>query len=52
MVRTGVATLTGADGSRKTIHLTEKGRDLAREALRRSESGYSQRYDPGNHRDR
>ena len=52
MIRTGVAVVQGADGSKRTIHLSERGRDLARAQLERGQRGYSERYDPGNHRDR
>lgn len=34
----------------RTIKVSEFGRELARQALRKSEQGYSQNYSPGNYR--
>lgn len=45
IVRDGVTVHEG-----RTIRVTQQGRDIARAALERSERGYSDRYDPGNHR--
>lgn len=46
MVRTGI----GQVGDR-TVQLSEQGRDFARAALGKLDSGYSKRFDPGNHRE-
>lgn len=45
IIREGVTTHEG-----RTIRVSEFGRAIAREALRRSEAGYSKQYDPGNYR--
>lgn len=45
IIREGVTTHEG-----RTIRVSEFGRAIAREALRRSESGYTKQYDPGNYR--
>lgn len=45
IIRDGVTVHEG-----RTIRVTQQGRDIARAALERGERGYSDRYDPGNHR--
>lgn len=50
IISQGVTTKRDAQGNVKTIHVTEFGRKLAREALRRMDSAPTDRYDPGNYR--
>lgn len=50
IVRDGSYTVTDRDGRTHTKHVTQVGRDLARAALSRLDSGYSKSYDPGNYR--
>lgn len=50
IIRDGTYTVTDGNGSIKTRHVTEFGRSLAREALRRMDSGYSKPFEAGNYR--
>lgn len=50
IIRDGTYTMTGRDGHTQTRHVTEFGRSLAREALRRMDSGYSKPFEAGNYR--
>jgi len=51
IISQGVTTKVDADGTRRTIHVSQFGRDLARQALRRIDSAPPERYDPGNYRE-
>jgi hypothetical protein len=50
IARDGVYTVTDKDGCKHTKHVSEFGRSMARQALRKMDGGYSERYDPGNFR--
>jgi len=50
IVSQGVTTKIDHDGSRRTIQVSQFGRDLAREALRKMDNAPSERYEPGNYR--
>ena len=50
IIRDGATTVPDGKGGRRTIHVSPFGREIARHALARMERGYSDRYDPGNHR--
>ena len=51
LARDGVTTVREKDGSTRTIQVSEFGRALAREKLRRlDQGGYANNYEPGNYR--
>lgn len=51
IIREGQTTVPDGRGGQRTIRVTEMGRNIAREALRKMDNGgYSQRYEPGNYR--
>lgn len=51
IIREGCTTVPDGRGGTRTIRVSQFGRDIARQALKRiDQGGYSQRYDPGNYR--
>ncbi len=52
IMRDGCTTVPDGQGGLRTINVSQFGRDIARQALAKMDSGYSKSYDPGNFRER